>query len=38
MNLLSNEKTLKADIKRKLLKAALSPDYLPGVLAGQTLS
>lgn len=38
MNLLSNEKTLKAGIKRKRLKAALSPDYLSRVLAGQALS
>jgi len=38
MNLLSNEKTLKAGIKRKRLKAALSPDYLSRVLAGQGLS
>lgn len=27
MNLLTNEKTMKAGIKRKRLKAALSPDY-----------
>ncbi len=38
MNLLTNEKTLKAGIKRKRLKAALSPDYLSRVLAGQALS
>jgi len=34
MNLLTNEKTLKAGIKRKRLKAALSTDYLARVLAG----
>lgn len=38
MNLLTNEKTLKADIKRKRLKAALSQDYFSRVLAGQALS
>ena len=38
MNLLTNEKTVKAGIKRKRLKAALSPDYLALVLAGQGLS
>ncbi len=35
MNLLSNEKTLKAGIKRKHLKAALSPDYCPESLRGK---
>jgi predicted transposase YbfD/YdcC len=38
MNLLTNEKTVKAGIKRKRLKAALSADYLSRVLAGQGLS
>ena len=38
MNLLTNEKTVKAGIKRKRLKAALSPDYLSLVLAGQGIS
>ena len=38
MDLLTNEKTVKAGIKRKRLKAALSPDYLALVLAGQGLS
>ena len=38
MNLLTNEKKLKAGIKRKRLKAALSADYLSRVLAGQALS
>jgi len=34
MNLLTNERTLKAGIKRKRLKAVLSIDYLAKVLAG----
>lgn len=38
MNLLTNEKTVKAGIKRKRLKAALSPDYLAPVIAGPGLS
>lgn len=38
MNLLTNENTVKAGIKRKRLKAVLSPDYLALVLVGQGLS
>lgn len=34
MNLATNEKTLKAGIKRKWLKVALSPDYLSRVPCG----
>ncbi len=38
MNLLTNENTVKAGIKRKRLKAALSPVYLALVLVRQGLS
>ncbi len=37
MNLLTNENTVKVGIKRKRLKAELSPDYLALVLVGQGL-